>query len=298
MGRRSCFHRSIHRSIDALWHVDAPSFRSNLRPSSLQTRRPVAARIENTIFAGGIVGDSLPIIPFASLLLAFVPSAVLLFVMRQWKLRAGEALYANLRMLIQLLGVGYVLTYVFETDEPLMIVAVVALMIGVSAWIALRPLGKRGLRLYLMALAAIGMNGVLMLAIVTQLVLDLPRFFEPRFVVPLAGMIFANAMNTVSLAAERFEAERERGLDYRAARRVALEAALIPQVNALLAVGIVSLPGMMTGQILSGIEPLVAVRYQIMVMCMTFGAAGMGAVFYLTLVQRTFAERSSAERSN
>jgi len=230
--------------------------------------------------------DSLPIIPFASLLLAFAPTAVLLLVMRQWSLRAGEALYANLRMLIQLLGVGYVLTYVFETDEPLLICAVVALMIAVSAWIALRPLGARGVRLYLVALAAIGMNGILMLAIVTQLVLDLPRFFEPRFVVPLAGMIFANAMNTVSLAAERFEAEQERGLDYRNARRVALEAALIPQVNALLAVGIVSLPGMMTGQILSGIEPLVAVRYQIMVMCMTFGAAGMGAVFYLILIRR------------
>jgi putative ABC transport system permease protein len=232
------------------------------------------------------LGDSLPIIPFASLLLAFVPTVVLLIVMRQWSLRAGEALYANLRMLIQLLGVGYVLTYVFETDEPLLIFAVVALMIVVSAWIALRPLGTRGVRLYLVALVAIGMNGILMLAIVTQLVLELPRFFEPRFVVPLAGMIFANAMNTVSLAAERFEAERERGFDYGDARRVALEAALIPQVNALLAVGIVSLPGMMTGQILSGIEPLVAVRYQIMVMCMTFGAAGMGAVLYLILIRR------------
>jgi putative ABC transport system permease protein len=97
-------------------------------------------------------------------------------------------------------------------------------------------------------------------------------------------MIFANTMNTVSLAAERFEAERERGLEHRDARRVALEAALIPQVNALLAVGLVSLPGMMTGQILSGVEPLVAVRYQIMVMCMTFGAAGMGAVLYLILI--------------
>jgi putative ABC transport system permease protein len=114
------------------------------------------------------LGDSLPIIPFASLLLAFVPTIVLLVVMRQWSLRAGEALYANLRMLIQLLGVGYVLTYVFETDEPLLIVAVVVLMIVVSAWIALRPLRARGVRPYGVALAAIGLNGILMLAIVTQ----------------------------------------------------------------------------------------------------------------------------------
>ena len=65
------------------------------------------------------------------------------------------------------------------------------------------------------------------------------------------------------------------------ARRTALDAALIPQLNALFAVGLVSLPGMMTGQILSGIDPLVAVRYQIMVMCMVFGSGGLAAAAYL-----------------
>ena len=230
--------------------------------------------------------DALPTIPLTSLLVGFAPSVLLLGVMWRWSLGAREALYANLRMLIQLLGVGYVLTYVFETDQPLVIGAVVALMIGVAAWISLRPIARRGLGLYLKALVALGLNGLVMLAIVTQLVLDLPRFFEPRFVVPLAGMVFANAMNTVSLAAERHEAERERGLAYEEARRVALGAALIPQVNALFAVGLVSLPGMMTGQILSGVEPLVAVRYQIMVMCMTFGSAGLAAAFYLVLLGR------------
>jgi putative ABC transport system permease protein len=122
-----------------------------------------------------------------------------------------------------------------------------------------------------------------MLVIVTQWVLELPRWFEPSFVVPLAGMIFANAMNTVSLAAERFESELGRGEKPFDARRAALDASLIPQINGLLAVGIVSLPGMMTGQILSGIEPMVAVRYQIMVMCMVFGSGGLGAAAYLAL---------------
>ena len=232
------------------------------------------------------MNESLPLIPLASLVLAFVPSLLLVIVMWSWSLGAAEALYANARMLIQLLAVGYVLTFVFETDRPLVIAGVVALMIGVAAWIALRPLAARGVRLYLVTLAALAANGLAMLGIVTQLVLDLPRYFEPRFVVPLAGMVFANAMNTVSLAAERFEAERGRGLGYESARRVALEAALIPQINALLAVGLVSLPGMMTGQILSGIDPLVAVRYQIVVMCMTFGSAGLGAATYLVLVAR------------
>lgn len=238
------------------------------------------------------MNGALPTISLASLLIAFAPSLVLLAVMRRWSLSAGEALYANFRMLIQLLGVGYVLTYVFETDQFWVIAAVVFLMIGAAAWIALRPLAARSPRLFLIALAALGINGLLMLGIVTQWVLDLPRFFEPRFVVPLAGMIFANAMNTVSLGAERFESERGRGEGYVDARRSALAAALIPQVNALLAVGIVSLPGMMTGQILSGVEPMIAVRYQIMVMCMTFGTAGLAAATYLVLIKSMHATQT------
>ena len=230
--------------------------------------------------------STLPTIPLTSLLIAFAPSVVLLVIMYRWSLRAQTALYANARMLVQLLAVGYVLTYVFETDEPALIAGVVALMVVVAAWIALRPLGRKGIPAYSRTLVAVSASGLTMLAIVTQLVLDLPRWFEPSFVVPLAGMIFANTMNTVSLAAERFESERGGGVDVALARRTALDAALIPQINGLLAVGLVSLPGMMTGQILSGVEPLVAVRYQIMVMCMVFGAGGLGATVYLALAPR------------
>jgi len=229
------------------------------------------------------MNSTLPTISLVNLVAAFVPSLVLLVIMHRWSLKAVAALYANARMLVQLLAVGYVLTYVFETDRPVLIVGVVLLMIFVSAWIALRPLQHRGLRIYSLALVSIAASGLTMLVIVTQWVLDLPRWFEPSFVVPLSGMIFANAMNTVSLAAERFEAERGRGENAPEARRAALDASLIPQINGLLAVGLVSLPGMMTGQILSGVEPMVAVRYQIMVMCMVFGSGGLGAVAYLAL---------------
>jgi putative ABC transport system permease protein len=229
---------------------------------------------------------SLPTIPLASLALAFAPSALLITVLWRWHIPVRDALHANVRMLGQLLVVGYVLTFVFTTDRPAIVAAVFVVMMGAAAWIAMRPISSRGPRRYLLVLAALGGNGLAMLALVTQLVLDLPRFFEPRFVIPLAGMIFANTMNTVSLAAERYESERQHRESATDARRVALEAALIPQINALLAVGLVSLPGMMTGQILSGVEPMVAVRYQIMVMCMVFGSGGLGAASYLALVQR------------
>jgi len=115
--------------------------------------------------------------------------------------------------------------------------------------------------------------------------LHLSPWYSPQYIVPLAGMIFASSMNSVSLAAERLYAELERGVLYQEAKRIAFQASLIPVVNSLLAVGLVSIPGMMTGQILSDVSPLIAARYQIMVMCMVFGAAGISAACFLVLAR-------------
>ncbi|MFP6795790.1 MAG: ABC transporter permease [Pseudomonadales bacterium] len=229
---------------------------------------------------------SVTTIPIASLLLGFAPVALLIFIMWSWRLNALQSIYANGRMLAQLLLIGYVLTYIFETDEPVLVVLVVVFMIVMAAWIAMRPLTIRGIKPYSVIVIALGVSGLGVLIIVTQLILELPRWYEPRFVIPLAGMVFANSMNTISLAGERFHVERQRGEEYLTARNAAIETAMIPQVNALLAVGLVSLPGMMTGQILSGIEPLTAARYQIMVMCMIFSTAGLSAVLYMRLRKR------------
>jgi putative ABC transport system permease protein len=132
-------------------------------------------------------------------------------------------------------------------------------------------------------MGAISIGGLLTLALVTQLVLRVEPWFSPRHVVPLAGMIFAGSMNAVSLAADRFQAEIGRNVSYLEARRIALQTALIPIINSLFAVGVVALPGMMTGQILSGVSPLVAAQYQIVVMTMLFGASGISAACYLSL---------------
>ena len=99
-------------------------------------------------------------------------------------------------------------------------------------------------------------------------------------------MIFANCMNSVSLAAERFENEKEQGSSFKNQRNEAFKASLIPITNSLLAVGLVSLPGTMTGMILSGISPIIAVKYQIMVMCAIFGSTGISSALYLLLIQK------------
>ena len=131
--------------------------------------------------------------------------------------------------------------------------------------------------------------------LVTQGVLNLYPWYLPEYFIPLAGMIFANAMNSVSLAADRLEAETKRNMEYNQARNIAFRSALIPITNSLFAVGLVSIPGMMTGQILSGVSPLIAARYQIMVMCMIYGAAGISSACFLTLAKPNFDTKNNLD---
>ncbi len=229
------------------------------------------------------MNSGVQLISWAGLALAMVPTAVVVVIMWRWAAGTGTALYATFRMLLQLLLIGYVLVYIFETREPLVVIGVLGVMLVVSSWIAIRPIADKSWRLYRNSLLAVSVSGVPTKVLVTQSVIGIEPWFNPRYQIPLAGMIFAGAMTTVSLAAERVYAETRRGVSYIEARRAAFTAAMIPMINALFAVGLVSLPGMMTGQILSGVSPLVAAKYQIVVMSMLFGVTGMSAAIFLTL---------------
>ena len=227
------------------------------------------------------MNNSVEALSLASLSLAFIPVAVVLVMMAKWSLGPGNALYAVVRMLGQLLLAGYFLSFMFEADSSWVVVAVLIVMVFAASWIGLGSIKENRHLLYKRALLAIGLGGGLVLLLVTQGVLRLDPWYSPRYFVPLAGMIFANAMNAVSLAAERLYAETGRGVEWLEARRMACRAAFIPILNSLFAVGLVSLPGMMTGQILSGVSPLVAVRYQILVMCMIFAASGIATLCFI-----------------
>jgi putative ABC transport system permease protein len=194
-------------------------------------------------------------------------------------------------MLVQLLLIGYVLTYIFESDSANIVLLILVIMVVSSSWIALGTVKQTRLELFKHAITAILLGGGITLALITQGVMRLDPWYEPQSMIPIAGMIFANAMNSVSLAAERLSAEVGRGVSYDKARRIALQSSLIPVINSLFAVGLVSLPGMMTGQILSGVSPLIAARYQIMVMCMVFGASGITTAFFLLLVKNVFVKQ-------
>lgn len=241
------------------------------------------------------MNSSINEISLTQLAIAFVPVVPVLFILYRWRMRYGNAAYAITRMLAQLMIIGYFLAYIFATHSAWIVLLVLCVMVFASSWIAMGSIAAQRMQLYKSAFIAIATGGGISLVIVCEGVLRLDPWYLPQYVIPLAGMIFANGMNTVSLAAERMRSEMENKVSYLDARKKALQAALIPVTNSLFAVGLVSLPGMMTGQILSGVSPLIAARYQIMVMCMVFGSAGMCAALFLTLSRSAFQAQEASQ---
>lgn len=212
--------------------------------------------------------------------ISLLPVVVVGWFFQRWNGEGRLLGYATVRMFLQLIAVGYVLIFLFKSEDAWLGLAILAMMLGVSAWIALRPLAQKTPTHYGVVLFSLAVSGISVLVLVLAAVIQLDPLYQPRYFIPLTGMIFANAMNAVSLAGERFEKESV-SADYRQARNAAFNAAMIPQINSFFAVGLVALPGMMTGQILSGVSPLEAVRYQIVVMNMILGSAGLAVALYL-----------------
>ena len=221
-------------------------------------------------------------------------------------LKAGQSkdlFWSGLRMFVQLLVVGYVLHLVFSLETALPVLLILIVMLG----FAVQTIGARVQikmpRFYPVVGAALlfGCGG--MTFFFCTLVVGLEPWYDPRYLIPLAGMVIGNSMTGASLAVERLAAEfRERREEIETALCLgssvqlaaepvvssAFRAALIPSVNAMAAMGLVFLPGMMTGQILSGTEPLIAVKYQIAIMCVITGSVALTTFLILKLGYRSY----------
>jgi putative ABC transport system permease protein len=202
---------------------------------------------------------------------------------------------ASARMVIQLLAIGYVLRLIFSLNNAAATLAIVMVMVLVAGReVAARP--ERRFKGY--ATYAIGVGSV-MLATTLTAVLALTTairpqpWFDPRYAVPLAGIILGNVLNAASISLDSVlgGASRERaavearlalGETYWAAMapliRTSIRRGLLPIINQMSAAGIVTLPGIMTGQILAGLDPLEAVKYQILLMFLLSGGSGLSAV--------------------
>jgi len=244
------------------------------------------------------MANKLPEISYFQLIIAFIPSAIVTVIFYVWTDKVKHTLYALARMLTQLMLIGYVLIYIFKSDSPAVIGLTLCVMISAASWIVLGSVHKKYKLPYPKVLTAIIIGGGTTLIFITQVVLVLKPWYLPQYVIPLAGMIFANSMNSVSLAAERIISELNKGEEFVKARQAAFQASLIPITNSLFAVGLVSLPGLMTGQILSGVSPLIAARYQIVIMLMIFGASGLSSSLFLIFTKSDILKMTTEEKKN
>lgn len=209
--------------------------------------------------------------------------------------------WATVRTYVQLIALGLVLTWVFANDTWWLTILLLLLMVAVATRIVISRSPDAPSGLYPRAGLALFVSGMGVTFAVTALVIGVQPWYRAQYVIPIAGMVIGNSMTGIALTLERVFAD----MDSRAGEllgllalgatpweaalpslRTALRAGLIPTINSMAAVGIVFIPGMMTGQILAGADPLAASKYQIVVMLMVSAATAVGSIMAALLTYR------------
>lgn len=203
-----------------------------------------------------------------------------------------------LRMSIQLVLVGIYLKALFDLNNPWLNGLWILLMLLVADWSILRRAGLKARYFFLATFMAVASSILFSTAYLVVLVIQPEHYYDARYIVPLAGMILGNCLQGNVIALERFyytlrknQLEYETFLMLGATRweavrpyyRAAIKAAINPAIASMATMGLVSLPGMMTGQILGGSDPWIAVKYQIAIMICIFTSTVIACIFNLKL---------------
>jgi len=200
-------------------------------------------------------------------------------------------LLASVRMVVQLLLVGYVLEWLFHQDQAPLIVLVGAAMAMIAGVSAVQRTRQRFAGIYLNSLLSVMASSALVTGLAVTGLIQPQPWYNPQYLIPLLGMVLGNTLNGLSLGLDRFmeglRSDRDqvetalalganRWEACQAVVRDAIRVAMIPTINSMMVMGLVSLPGMMTGQILQGAAPAAAVRYQIVILFMIASATALG----------------------
>lgn len=247
--------------------------------------------------AGGVIAIGWPQLALSTLFVVFVGVVSL-------RLSLGierELAWATARTFVQLLALGFVLRWVFVVSWWWLVLLLLVFMVLVAAQIVVKRAPDAPGHIFLSSALAMGLTGFIVTFAVTALVVGVEPWYEPRYVIPIAGMVLGNSMTGIALALERVYSDLDARSDqvlaltalgatpWEAAHesvRDALKAGLIPTINSMAAAGIVFIPGMMAGQILAGADPVTATGYQIVVMLMVAAATAMGSVVAVLLTYR------------
>jgi len=251
-----------------------------------------------------IADASLMTQPAAVLSLSDVGIAALLILVNgwvSWRLRLGlgrRILWSAIRMTVQLSLLALVLHQIFALSHPLAVIALATVMTVIAGVSAVRRIDHRFPGMYRSAIISVWASSWLATSVAVLLVVRSDPWYSPQVVIPLIGMVLGNSLTGISLGIDRFLEEMMRRREevemrlalgstrWEASQAIfasAVRTAMIPILNTMSVAGIVSLPGMMTGQLLSGVSPNQAVRYQIVIMFVIAAAIAMGVVFALGL---------------
>ena len=207
---------------------------------------------------------------------------------------------ASLRMVVQLLLVGYILEWVFALQNPGWVILVALAMTLMAGFSAVDRTRRRFRSIYWNSFISVLVAAFLVTGLTTSGIIQVKPWYDPQYLIPLLGMILGNALTGVSLAMDRFMEDLVSRRDqveallalgatrWEAAHssiKEALRTGMIPTINSMMVMGVVSLPGMMTGQILAGASPNDAVRYQIVII---FAIAAGTALGTMGVVMLTF----------
>lgn len=202
-------------------------------------------------------------------------------------------LLAAFRTVVQLLLVGLVLNWIFADRPWYVIMAMMLIMTLIAGGAAVRGTGHRYRGIWIDSIVSMWSSSWLIAAIALLAIVRPETWYTPRYAIPLLGMILGNTLNGISLGLDRLceelDGKRDRvetllalgATRWEAAGepiRQAVRTGMIPIINSMMVVGLVSLPGMMTGQLLAGAEPLQAVMYQIVIMFLIAAGTSLGAV--------------------
>jgi putative ABC transport system permease protein len=218
--------------------------------------------------------------------------------------REKEITIATLRMTLQLILTGYILVYLFENPHPLLTVLATGLMLVFAVNNIMKRV-KSPLSVKIKQVIALSMGAGTLASLLYFLfvVIGLSPWFEPRYFIPIAGMIIGNSMTGITLGVSRLvdgmhmqktlvEGALMLGATPKMAAKPivdgAFDAAIIPTINSMVGMGIVFLPGMMTGQILSGVSPLTAIEYQIAIMLGIVGSVSLTVILFVEMGYKTF----------
>jgi putative ABC transport system permease protein len=221
-------------------------------------------------------------------------------------------LWGTVRTFVQLSLIGYVLSYVFQLNNPGLIVLIVSLMCLIAAQTAGKRVAQVPYYSNVLSFISLWVSTFFIGSIVVVLIISPQPFYSAQIVIPIFGMILGNSMNAISLALDRLDREVRSRINeveallsfgatpWEAIRdcvKEAIRAGMTPTINSLMVVGLVSLPGMMTGQILGGVDPKQAVRYQIVVMLMIAAAVAIGCLILVGLSYKKIFTSDEAIRS-